>query len=97
MSSEPIRLEVNGQSSDRNNGNPLSSTFFIRSGPPIIRYVDLGENTRTVGGTKIFIYGANFGRYKEDVVVYVGGRAATIVSVTDETISLLTSEGQGRV
>ena len=94
--SRAVRLEVNGQSSDRNRGNQLSSTFFIRSGPPAIHYVDLGKNTRTVGGTKIFIYGANFGRQKEDVVVSIGGQAANIILVTDEKISLLTSEGQGR-
>ena len=75
----------------------LSSTFFVRSGPPTIRYVDLGENARTVGGTKIFIHGLNFGRRKENIVVYVGGRAATIVSVTDETIALLSSKGQEEI
>ena len=30
-----------------------------------------------------------------DVVVFIGGEAATITSVTDEKISVLTSEGQG--
>ena len=48
----PIRLAVNGQVSIRNNGNPLSSTFFVRSGPPIIRYVDLGKILEQLGALK---------------------------------------------
>ena len=81
--SRAVRLEVNGQSSDRNHGNQVSSTFFVETSS--IRYVDLGENTpNSWGYFQIFIYGANFGRHKEDVVVTIGGQVANIMSVTDE-------------
>ena len=92
----PIKLLVNGQPSSRTDGNPKSLTFFIRSAPPFIEDLDLGQNARTIGGYSIFIYGSNFGRHKEEVNVHIGNRIATVESVTDKVISVLAAPGQGR-
>ena len=92
----PLKMQVNGQMSNKDYGNLDSNVFYIRHGHPVISSVDLGQNTRTIGGYDIFIYGSNFGSSKKNIMVYIGGRIAKIQTVTHSVIAILAAPGQGR-
>ena len=91
-----IAITVAGQSSEPSETNLGSKIFPIRYGSAEISRLDLGQNTRTAGGSLAYVQGINFGNVFSYVQVLIGGRRAEVKSVHHESITLLVTEGQGK-